>query len=192
MTGDELASLVGRAKARDVKALDALVDTFGPRLYGFLFRLTGSRHDAEDLLQEVFVRLVRNIGRYEVDGSFESWLFRIAGNLVRDRVRRLRRRAPMRSIDEPQGEMPPLSDIADPDSSGESPAAAMSRNEQVDMLQLALAQLPDPEREVVLLRHFSSMNFTEIAAAMETPLGTALARAHRGLNKLRALMEPNR
>ncbi|NOT01265.1 MAG: sigma-70 family RNA polymerase sigma factor [Phycisphaerales bacterium] len=191
MTGEALAALIGRAKARDVEALDALIDHFGPRIFGFLFRLTGSRHDAEEMLQDVFVRLVRNIGRYEHDGQFEAWLFRIAGNLVRDRVRRLRRRPAMVSIDESSGgDSHAVEIIAARPTTGGGDAEA-DRHEKMDKLQSALTQLPDAEREVVLLRHFSQMSFAEIAAAMDTPLGTALARAHRGLNKLRALMDPN-
>ncbi len=65
----------------------------------------------------------------------------------------------------------------------------MQTAEQVDRMQRVLRQLPAAEREVILLRHFSQMSFKEVAEAMGTPLGTALARAHRGLAKLRRLME---
>ena len=74
------------------------------------------------------------------------------------------------------------------DVTGAQPGDALERAEQIDQLQWAMEQLPEPEREVILLRHFSQMSFAQIAEMMDTPLGTALARAHRGLARLRGLM----
>lgn len=184
MDADELADLIRRAQTRETAAFDALVDRYSTRLYGYLYRLTGSRHDAEDLLQELFVRVVRMIGRYEHDGRFEAWLFRIATNLVRDRVRRVRA-APMTTSGEADNER--LREMA---AEGESadPSRQMRTAEDADRLQWALSRLSDAEREVVMLRHFSDLSFKDIAAMMNTPLGTALARAHRGLGRLRELM----
>src|SRR5262245_5843473 len=91
MDAAELTVLIGRAQKREAAAFDALVDLYASRLYGYFYRLTASREDAEDLLQELFVRLVRMIEQYEHDGRFDGWVFRIATNLVRDRVRRSRK-----------------------------------------------------------------------------------------------------
>src|SRR5262245_1833283 len=91
MDAAELTVLIGRAQKREAAAFDALVDLYASRLYGYFYRLTSSREDAEDLLQELFVRLVRMIEHYEHDGRFDGWVFRIATNLVRDRVRRSRK-----------------------------------------------------------------------------------------------------
>jgi len=192
MEPDVLAALVDRAKSQDPAAYDALVEHFGPRLHGYLYRLTGSCVDAEDLLGDLFVRLVRMIGSYTHDGRFEAWLFRIATNLARDRVRRARRASVTLSLDaessgngQDEGGLSweNLADI-----SRQPPEAPLELREQVDRLQQAVARLPEAEREVILLRHFSGLSFAEIAEAMGTPLGTALARAHRGLGKLRTLM----
>ena len=191
MTGSELANVIGRAKAGDPEAFDRIVDAFGKRLYGYLYRLTGSRDDADDLLQELFLRVVRTIGGYEHDGRFVGWLFRIATNLARDRVRRLGRRpqilrlepAPAAAGDDGGSCWYESGDISQP-----APEAPMILRDEVDALQLALAELPTAEREVVMLRHFSELSFAEIAEAMGTPLGTALARGHRGLGKLRKIL----
>jgi RNA polymerase sigma-70 factor (ECF subfamily) len=193
MEPDVLGSLIGRAKRRDAAAFDALVDAYGSRLFGYLYRLTGARDEAEELLQELFVRLVRTLPEYEHDGRFEGWLFRIATNLARDRVRRRQRAPAVLSLDAAGN------DVGNPtgpsswqelaDLSGPSPEAPLELREEADALQRALSKLPGPEREVVMLRHFSGMSFAEIAEAMDTPLGTALARAHRGLGKLRDMME---
>ena len=182
-----LDDLIARAQQREPAAFDELVEAYSKRLYGYFYRLVGSRQDAEDLLQEVFVRLVRTISQYEHDGRFEAWLFRIAANLVRDRVRRSQR---SRGLDRGTGMAEAAIDPFDqvPDRIDERPDHGLDRAEQVDRLQQAVDQLPGPEREVVLLRHFSGMSFKEVAEVMGTPLGTALARAHRGLARLRDLL----
>ncbi|MHC4235099.1 MAG: RNA polymerase sigma factor [Planctomycetota bacterium] len=193
MDQDILASLVERAKQRDPEAFDLLVDQYGPRLYGYLYRLTGSRDDADDLLQDLFVRLVRMIGDYDHVGRFEAWIFRIATNLARDRVRRARRAPVTMSLDQDVANNPGQRGASSwqglADISGPAPDAPMALREDVDKMQGALGRLPAAEREVILLRHFSGMSFAEIAQAMGTPLGTALARSHRGLGKLREMME---
>ncbi|GJQ26014.1 MAG: RNA polymerase sigma factor [Phycisphaerae bacterium] len=191
MDDASLRQAIELAKRGDAPAMHRLVDLFAGRIFGFFYRSTGSRADAEDLTQEVFVRVVRMLAYYEDDGRFESWLFRIAANLVRDRVRQQRRRPRQLSGHGTDStgcgsESPVLDELA-----GEEPAAdaRMALGEEVDALNAALAQLPDGEREVIMLRHFSQMSFKEIAEATGTPLGTALARGHRGLRRLRELME---
>ena len=188
---DPLASVIERAQRFEPEAFDFLVDRYSTALYGFLLRLTSSSQDAEDLVQEVFLRLVRTIADYEHSGRFEAWLFRIATNLARDRIRRIVRGPSTTSLGALEGVggtvAEPGRDGADARNTGlaEGPELA----DEVGRLQGALAKLPQAEREVVLMRHYTELSFAEIAEVMGTPLGTALARAHRGLTKLRALME---
>ncbi|MBU0641357.1 MAG: sigma-70 family RNA polymerase sigma factor [Planctomycetes bacterium] len=183
-----LDELLRRAKRRDATALETLVEVYSPRVFGLLYRLTGARQTAEDLLQETFLRVVRTIDSYEHSGKFEAWLFRIAANLARDRARRLRRRGPTASL-EAGG-----SDVGEPAKLGtaapeeERPDQRLLRREAEQRLRGSLAQLSDAEREIVLLRHFSELSFREIADILGVPLGTALARAHRALNRLRNLL----
>lgn len=189
---DDLAFLIERAKERDPRAFEELVDRYSSRLYGFVYRLTGQREEAEDLVQEVFTRLVRTIDGYSHDGRFEAWLFRVATNLARDRLRRLKRSVSLASSggardedrDDSSSSLHALADLSTP-----PPETPMRLREDVDRLQKALAKLPATEREVIMLRHYTDMSFAEIAQAMGTPLGTALARSHRGLAKLRKWME---
>jgi len=191
MEGDALAEVIRGAQRGDTKAYGLLVDWYSGRLFGFLYRLTGSRHDAEDLMQEVFVRLVRMIAAYSHDGRFEAWLFRIAANLARDRARRAvrgpRPTAGSGSSGYDDGAAAdPFEEIADADR--ETGLSRMQAAEDADRLNAALAALSESEREVILLRHFSQLSYKEIADLMNTPLGTALARGHRGLQRLRELM----
>lgn len=192
MNDEQLANLVRRAKASDADAYDELIDHFGPRLFGFFYRATGSREEAEDLLQESFLRVVRSIGEYEHSSRFDAWLFRIAGNLVRDRVRHVRRAPAAISIDDGA---PAEAALAIADATGDGgrlASAGMEGDEQVDRLGRALLRLNESERQVVMLRHFSSLSFARIAEMMEAPLGTVLARGHRGLAKLRELLDGER
>ena len=188
LTPDQLASVIERAQRLDPEAYDLLVDAYGRRLFGFIYRLTRSHEDAEDLLQEVFLRVVRMLPDYTHMGRFESWLFRIAANLARDRIRRVRRSPTIMSLS------PRTDDSDEADWECVAPNApevdqSLVLREQTDQLDAALAKIPAAEQEVILLRHYSDLSFAEIAEVMETPLGTALARAHRGLAKLRRIME---
>lgn len=194
MDESDLAMVIRRAQERDPEAFDTLVEAYSQRLYGYLYRLTSSRDEADDLLQDVFVRVVRTLDRYHHDGRFEAWLFRIATNLVRDRVRRLKRRPTTNPSSHLSGtgEYDSANGFLDSCASADEslrPESRLETAEDADRLQAALLRLPEGEREVIMLRHFSDMSFKEIAAATDTPIGTALARSHRGLAKLRHLME---
>ena len=187
---EQLGGLIERAQRLDPDAYDALVEAFGPRLFGFLYRLTGSRDEADDLLQDVFLRVVRMLPSYTHSGRFEAWIFRIAANLGRDRIRRVRRTPTIVSLTQATDDGEDAERAGgDTDGAGGAPDAPLIRREQLDRMQIALGQLPAPEREVIMLRHYSELGFAEIADLMGTPLGTALARAHRGLARLRQLME---
>jgi len=183
----DLEDVLRRAARREPEALDALIDLYSGRVYGLIFRLCGSRDVAEDLLQETFLRVVRNIDAYEHTGKFESWLFRIAGNLARDRARRGKRRGRTASLDiaDDSGDAPAerLADVEP------NPVERLDHAEARDRLVECLDRLPDAQREILLLRHYSGLSFAEIAKTLGIPLGTALARAHRALGRLRAEYE---
>lgn len=173
---------LARARRHDPQALATLVETYSPRVFGLLYRLTGSRETAEDLAQETFLRVVRAIKEYVHTGRFEVWLFRIAANLARDRARSQRRRGVVLRLDGTRDEPGPaeLRDGAVAD-----PRRRVEQAEEVQRLNQCLDELPDLDREIILLRHFSELSFKEIADMLEIPLGTALARAHRALGKLK-------
>jgi len=181
---EDWASVVLRAKGLDAAAFEEIVDAYAGRLYGFFQRMLGGREEAEDLVQEVFVRVVKAIAEYREEGRFEAWLFRIAGNLVRDRLRREPRES---ALGNREGNWEGNRQQA----LGISTDACLSleRREDVDRLQKCLTKLPSVEREVILMRHYGELSFAEIAEYTAAPLGTVLARAHRGLAKLRQWME---
>ena len=173
-----------RARQHDPEALNAVVDAYAPRLFGLLYRLTASRDTAEDLLQETFLRVVRKIGEYEHRGRFEAWIFRIAANLARDHARRARSRGKFSTLDvDPGGDTAGSPEPADEEQAG--PGQRLIEQEDARRLDECLQRLTEPEREIILLRHFSELSFREIADTLGVPLGTALARAHRALARLR-------
>jgi RNA polymerase sigma-70 factor (ECF subfamily) len=188
MEPQRLREVIALASKGRAEGYEALLATYGPRLYGYFFRATGSHHDAEDLLGEISLRLVRTLRRYEHRGRFEPWLFRIAANMVRDRIRRSRTASVV-------GAMPsdddgtPLADQMPDDGPG-ADAAALAGEASAE-LQEALRRLDGRTREMVLLRHFGQMSFREIADLYRCPLGTVLARVHRGIKALRRLMGGN-
>src|SRR5258706_5019918 len=106
MDGERLTEAIRGAQGGDPAAALWIVEQFGNRVFGFFYRTTGSRTDAEDLMQEVFVRFVRMIGSYHHDGRFEAWLFRIAANLGRDRARRGKKATPKVGGGSPYGNGP--------------------------------------------------------------------------------------
>lgn len=181
-----LRAMIASAQAGKPEGFSALLEAYGPRLYGYFFRATGSHHDAEDLLGEMMLRLVKRLKSYDDRGRFEPWLFRIAANMVRDRIRRSRTNPAGMSLsaeDDSGGTM--AEQLA-----GENPAveADMLAGEASAEMNEALNKLDPMTRQMILLRHFGEMSFKEIAALFECPLGTVLARVHRGLRALRELM----
>lgn len=178
MDSTGLDKLLRRARRRDPEALRELVEMYSPRVFGLLYRLTGSRDAAEDLVQETFLRVVRVIGEYRHVGKFESWLFRIAANLARDRARQLGRHGEPETLEARPEASGTSTDVADP-------VEQLVQQEAGERLAASIQRLSDGEREVILLRHYSGLSFREIAETLGIPLGTALARAHRGLQRLR-------
>ncbi len=186
MDARSLAALVLQCRNGDKGAWDALVEQYWQRLYSYAVHATYSSELATDLVQETFLRVVQKLDRYEDQGKFEAWLFRILVNLVRDNSRSLSRH-PVRSGH--AGTADQTVDLID-STPGKAacPSFPAEHKEHVDRLYAAMEKLPDLDRQVLLLRHYGDMPFKEIARTLNCPLGTVLARAHRALAKLRVLM----
>ena len=190
MEPDELVKTINQCQNGSPAAFTWLLRHFGPRLFGYFFRATGSRTDAEDLLQDIFVKLIENIGGYRHQGRFEHWLLHIAANMVRDRGRKRIRRAPVFSLDHlADPENSPWA--ADIDANEPTPLMKLENDERLDQLQHALKQLSQTDREIIMLRHYSQMSFKEIAQIYDMPVGTVLAKVHRGLKRLKGIMTEN-
>ncbi|HEY4330207.1 MAG TPA: sigma-70 family RNA polymerase sigma factor [Phycisphaerae bacterium] len=187
MDARAIAVLLTRCQAGDRAAWDTLVDAYWQRLFGYALRATNNPELAQDLVQETFLRIVQRLGRYDDQGKFEAWLFRILVNLVRDHGRSLSRHPTQSTVMEIDGERVELTD----ELSGKVPPPfdPLHLHEEVDALQEAMRKLPEGDRQILMLRHFADMPFKDIARTLNCPIGTVLARAHRALGKLRSLME---
>ena len=189
MEPQRLREVIASAQVGEAAGFEALLSAYGSRLYGYFLRATGRHHDAEDLLGEIMLRLVRQLKNYDEKGRFEPWLFRVAANLVRDRIRRSKARPTPLSLSIESDSGRALADQVP----GDVPAieSGVLAAEASAELEEALVKLDGRTREMILLRHFGQMSFREIADICECPVGTVLARVHRGLRTLRRLMGAN-
>jgi len=172
---DDLAQIIIGCKNGNSKCFSQIVDMYASRCYGYFYRLTGNNDVSDELLSELFVKLVEKIASYK-GGSFDGWLFKIASNIFHDYLRSKQRRKKLLDVQKEQLE----SQFTEP---------KQSDNEQIDKLQIQLTRLDTNTRELIMLRFYSELSFKEIALMRSEPIGTTLAKLHRGLKKLRELME---
>lgn len=172
MTDDELMECVAKG---DEEAARLLVQRWECAVFAFLERMVRSREDAQDLGQETFVRVCREARRYKPSGRFRSWLFRIAGNLARDSLRRKR-------IISWVSFSPGLHDRS---TSNEGPDVDVERDETRMTVRHALEKLPDRQRQAVLLRAYQEFSYREIAAAMKVTVPAVESLLQRGVAALR-------
>lgn len=183
---DSDAALMARVQAGDHGAFEPLVRRYEKRLFGYFLNLVEDPATAADLAQETFVRVYRAVPRYRESGRFESWLFRIAANLVRSRRRRPDQRAAHVSLEET-----PAAERELAARGGERrPDEAAWRAELRDALEKAMPQLPLVFREAVVLRDVQGWSYREIAEMLGVEEGTVKSRAHRGRQRLRELLAP--
>ena len=164
--------LIRRWQRGDRAAFEAIVRAWQGPVGRFLARLTGSPELARDLAQEVFLRVYLAAGSYRENGHFRTWLYQIAVNQARDAARRSARRS---TVPMPDAEPPDPAEAADPCEQGERAAAVAA----------ALAELPDPLREVVVLRHYEDLSFEAMARALGVPATTLKSRFAVAMTRLR-------
>ncbi|WP_454299105.1 sigma-70 family RNA polymerase sigma factor [Salana multivorans] len=155
---------------------DEVVREYSPQVYRLAYRLTGQAADAEDLTQEVFLRVFRSLDGYR-PGTFSGWLHRITTNLFLDQVRR-KQRQPAFPLGSYEADAPRANRVDEPERSFE-----MS-NLDLDV-QEALGALPPEYRAAVVLRDIEDLTYEEIADVLGVSLGTVRSRIHRGRARLR-------
>jgi RNA polymerase sigma-70 factor, ECF subfamily len=158
----------------DIPTWEEVARDYGRFLSTVAYRLTGNADDAQDLVQDVLLRVRRGLANYQ-PGSMEGWLSRITTNLFLDEVRRRQRR--------PVDALPDRTDAVLPPSLGADEALAAEG--LGDDVQSALGRLPEDFRTAVVLCDVAGLSYTEIASALEIPIGTVRSRIHRGRMMLR-------
>lgn len=178
-------SLARRCAEGDQGGLEELVDEHYSAVLNFVYRFSGSRDRAQDLAQEVFLKALGAIGRFDGRSSLRTWLFTIAANCARDSLRRRKRQ---REVIPDEGGETVLSELPDlsPDGAPESRAVRSLRGR---IVRRAVQQLPEAHRMAVILRFYHDQSLQEIADICGCSVGTVGSRLHYAMKKLQAIVE---
>jgi len=180
------AEAVAQIRAGDADAFRVLVERHGRSVFRLAFRMTGNQHDAEDLVQETFLRAFRQIRRFDGRASFGTWLYRIAANCSLDLIRsRKRRQEQQTPVDEEGQEL-----AAAAASGAPTPDRLAFSGELQQLLAPALERLSPTERTAFVLRHYEGMCIEEIGNALGVHAGAAKHSVFRAVQKLRRALEP--
>lgn len=185
-----VAALVRRCVAGDAAAWEDIVRRLNRRIYNICYRFTGSGDDAQDLTQEVFIKIYRTLDSFDVEkGSFMTWVTTVTRNLLVDHFRKTKQDRVTDSLDNTGSEDEdtlPLSDqLAD---KGPTPDVRVHRRETQEMVQRALQKLSPELREAVILRDLQDMDYKDIALSLKVPEGTVKSRINRGRVELARLL----
>ncbi len=194
MEDQHTGALVRRCLAGDAAAWEEIVRLQQRRIYNLCYRFTNSPDDAQDLTQDVFIRVYRTLGSYDVEkGAFTTWLTTLTRNLLVDHFRRSRQDRITDSMDagiRDEEDAPTLgSQIADPQPSQDDRLAS---KETQQLVRAALARLSPDLREAVILRDLQDMDYKEIAQVLRVPEGTVKSRINRGRTELARLLSRNK
>ncbi|MBQ7338497.1 MAG: RNA polymerase sigma factor [Clostridia bacterium] len=186
----ELQMLIQAAQRGDEHAFETLLSRFESPIFRCVYAILGNRTDAEDVTQEVFIKLWRTLPHYRFQSAFLTYLTKIAHNTAMDFLRANKRRREMTTslyITEDNGEQTPLP-IADPDRQSD-PVQGYLDAEKSAMLHDALLQLPPDARELITLRAVCGHSYREIAAILSLTEGTVKSRLHRAKKILIKILE---
>lgn len=188
---EAVARLIRQCIAGDGQAWQQLVVSQHRRIYAICYRFTGSSSDAEDLTQDVFLKLYRNLASFDLHkGSFQTWITTLARNLLVDHFRRTRLDRASDSLDatfDGEEDGPTMADrLADPRDSQEQQFAGQELKTRI---QEALKQLSPELREAVILRDLEDMDYKDIAQVLRIPEGTVKSRISRGRGELARLLQ---
>jgi len=171
--------LIDRAREGERRACEMLVHRHSDAIRNYLIRFMPDRDDAEDILQEVFIRAFGNLDRFDPRrGRFRSWLFRIAANLSLNELKR-RERAAIREECAAEDLLP-----------GGDDGRESERSLERRLLHGALQTLSDAERQLILLNYYHDLTYREIAETLGIPLGTVKSRMYCGVMRLRKILVP--
>jgi RNA polymerase sigma-70 factor, ECF subfamily len=177
---------IARVRAGDADAYRALVERHGRALFRLAYRMTGNQQDAEDVVQESFLRAYRQLANFDERASFATWLYRIATNCALDLVRARKRRPEDLATGDADAEDP----IARVPASGPTPERSTLSAEVRDCVAEAMQELSPVERTAFVLRHFEGMRIEEISRVLDCQPGAAKHSVFRAVRKLRRALEP--
>lgn len=190
------ALLVQFQKSKDPSYFKALFRRYQNRVFNAAYRILGNQDEAEEVVQETYLKVHENLSKFRRESTFASWLFRIAHNSCLDILRAKQRKKtlfvlsfdPRSTSDAEESEsLNTVTQIADP---ALTPADSLVLSEQGELVANSLRQLPATQRTVVVLHDIEGFSYQEIAEIVGTNIGTVRSRLHYGRQKLRELLEP--
>jgi RNA polymerase sigma-70 factor, ECF subfamily len=179
MAKDPLEAVVARCRTGDQNAWEELVDATADDLFRMAVSFTRHRGEAEDLTQEVFLKLWQNLDKYLPGSSFRAWAYRVARNLYVDAYRRSREQRKATWIDPEFLESLP---------GGDDPHTQAVRRQRLELARAGLARLPEELARLLLLRDFADWSYEELASELDLPLGTVKSRLNRARRELAGVM----
>jgi RNA polymerase sigma factor (sigma-70 family) len=183
--------LVRRCIAGDAAAWEEIVQQYNRRIYNICYRFTGSGNDAEDLTQEVFIKIYRTLNTYDVNrGAFMTWVTTVTRNLLVDHFRKARQERMTDSLDTTQSDHEDAMPLGEriPDQSP-TPDSKVQSREAGEVVHAALQKLSPELREAVILRDLQDMDYRDIAVTLKVPEGTVKSRINRGRAELARLLQ---
>jgi len=169
---------IQRAGEGDQSAWDTIVRTYWRKVFNVAYRFVGTYDEAEDLTQEIFLKVFRSLGTFDRRANFQTWLISVSRNLCIDHYRSVRKERETIDRDVDSAEVAPPS-IGTP-----SQLAALEQRDRVELLRQAMAALPATLRTAVLMRDIQECSYHEIARALKLPEGTVKSRINRGRSEL--------
>ena len=173
----EIEALIQRCLQGDELAWDTIVRRYRRKVFNVAYTFVGRHEEAEDLTQDIFLKIFKSLGTFDRRANFQTWLISVSRNLCIDHYRSVRqeRRTIDRQVD--PNELSPVSHEP-------GPIAALEQQDRVALLREALAALPEPLRTAVLMRDIQELTYQEIADRLRLPEGTVKSRINRGRTEL--------
>lgn len=179
-------ALVQQARNGDFDAFEKLFERHRTLVYRFAYQVVGRRDDAEDIVQDVFVKAYQNLHRYRDEAKFTTWLLRITTNLSTDRVRMSQRRHALEQ-QEAEGALAWMMNSVPEDA---NPVENLERERRAQLLRQAIEELPEHHRQVIVMRDLQELEYSDMAALLNTTVGGAKLRVLRARRALRDKLAP--
>lgn len=170
----------------DMRAFEELVDLYRDKLFHMAYRMLNNRQESEDVVQDTFLRVYKNLDRFDDSLKFSTWIYRIATNLCIDR---LRKRRPTYSLDAESSEYEGLDGYSMIPSDNRTPESELILSDTQRIIHEAIASLPPKYKSVMILRYIHDMSLQEVGDILGMPVTTIKTRVHRGREFLRKKLE---
>lgn len=174
---DDIEALIQRCLRGDQAAWERIVRLHWRRVFNVAYKFVGKHDEAEDLAQDIFIKIFKSLGTYDRRAHFQTWLVSVSRNLCIDHYRSVRKERQTIDRDVDAGELTPAAP-------GQNAYQALEQADRVELLRKAMAELPPTLREAVVKRDLQELSYQEIADQLNLPEGTVKSRINRGRTEL--------